>query len=237
MLKNWFKGTGGGTGDCSLFEGWSDEKLEKYDIDPDTYDHTNIATRPAIMMEGYCPQRVPFLTVIYMWDKKVDFLLSSRHDPITIGLGEPGMSTASIDNVDNVSTITSDTCSGSPRKRGPNKKQKGATTVEGVDTMISNVMDYLKKSNSENEENKKRPARDVDELLLENRPLTELFALIEQHQKHLKLLKDNDMLSDDKKLSIITEIEDIFEMVKSRSNRNKKRSADDNSLNSNVSKN
>ena len=172
-----------------------------------------------------------------MWDKKVDFLLSSRHDPITIGLGEPGMSTASIDNVDNVSTITSDTNSGSPRKRGRNKKQKGASTVDGVDTMISNVLDYLKKSNSENEENKKRPARDVDELLLENRPLTELFALIEQQQKHLKLLKENDMLTDDKKISIMTEIEDIFEMVNSRSNRNKKRSADDSSLNSNVSTN
>jgi len=236
VLKNWFKGTGGGTGDCSFFEGWSDEKLEKYNIDPDIYDHTNISTCPAVMMEGYCPQKVPFLTVIFMWDKKVDFLLSSRHDPITIGLGEPGMSTASIDNVDNVSTITSDTCTGSPRRRGPNKKKKGTTTVEGVDTMISNLMDYLKKSNSENEENRKQPTRDVDELLLENCPLTELFALIEQHQNHLKLLKDNDMLTDDKKIGIITEIEDIFEMVNSRTNRNKKQSADDSSLKSNVSK-
>ena len=101
--------------------------------------------------------------------------------------------------------------------------------------MISNVMEYLKKSNSENEENRKKTPRDVDELLLENRPLTELFTLIEQHQKHLKLLKDNDMLTDNKKISIITEIEDIFEMVISRTNRNKKRSADNNSLNSNVS--
>ena len=238
VLKNWFKGTGGGSGDSSLFEGWSDEKLEKYDIDPDTYDHTNIATRPAVMMERYCHQKVPFLTVIFMWDKKVDFLLSSRHDPITIGLGEPGMSTASINNVDNVSLITSDNNSGSPRKRGANKKKKkGTNTEDGVDTMISNVLDYLKKSNSENKENKKRPPRDSEELLLENRPLTELFALIEQHQKHLKLLKENDMLSNDKKISIITEIEDIFEMVNSRSNRNKKRSADDSSLNSNVSTN
>jgi len=129
--------------------------LEKYNIEPDTYDHINISPRPAVTMEGYCPQKVPFLTVIFMWDKKVDFLLSSRHDPITIGLGEPGMSTVSIDNVDNVSAITSDTCTGSPRRRGPNNKKKGATTMEGVDTMVSKVMDYLKKSNSENEENRK----------------------------------------------------------------------------------
>ena len=65
----------------------------------------------------------------------MDFLLSSRHDPITIGLGESGMGTASINNastinnVDNVSTITSDTCTASPRRRGPNNK-KCTTTVE-----------------------------------------------------------------------------------------------------------
>jgi len=70
VLKNWFKGTGGGTGDSTLFEGWLDEQLEKYNINPDTYDHTNIATRPAIMMEGYCTQRVPFLTVFFCGIKR-----------------------------------------------------------------------------------------------------------------------------------------------------------------------
>ena len=123
---------------------------------------------------------------------------------------------STIDNVDNVSTITLDTCTGSPRRRGPNKK-KYTTTVEGVDTMISNIMDYLRKSKDESE-NQKRPTRDVEELLLENRPLTEFFELIEHHQKHIKLLKDNDMLTDEKKISIITEIEDIFKMVNSRTN-------------------
>ena len=88
ILKKWYKGTGGGSGESTLFEGWSDEKLQRHDIDPDTYDHTNIASRPAVLMEGYCPQKIPFLTVIFLWDKNVDFLLSSRHDPLNIGQGD-----------------------------------------------------------------------------------------------------------------------------------------------------
>ena len=83
--------------------------------------------------------------------------------------------------------------------------------------MISNIMDYLRKSKDESE-NQKRLTRDIEELLLENRPLTELFELIERHQKYIKLLKDNDRLTDEKKISIITEIEYIFKMVNSRTN-------------------
>lgn len=66
VLKNWFKVIVGMTGDSTLFEGWSDETLERYNIDPDTYDHTHISTRPALMMEGYCTHRIPFRTVIFM---------------------------------------------------------------------------------------------------------------------------------------------------------------------------
>ena len=63
----------------------------------------------------------------------MDFLLSSRHDPISIGLGEPGMDTT-IDNVDNVSTITSDTCA-SPRRK-TNSKKKVVASTEGLENIM-----------------------------------------------------------------------------------------------------
>ena len=90
VLKDWFKGTGGGSGLCTEFEGWNDEKLERFDVDLDTYDHTDIASRPAVLINGYCKQRIPYLTAIHLWDKVSDYLLSSRHDPVKIGRGEGG---------------------------------------------------------------------------------------------------------------------------------------------------
>ena len=140
------------------------------------------------MMEGYCPQRVPFLTVIFLSDKKVDFLLSSRHDPISIGLDEH-----------DVSTIKTDTCRSPGRRKAQNKKY--IDTAEGLEIIMKNVIKLCKTNKDESQNNKQKPTTNGDELLLKNRPLTELFELIEQHQKHLKLLKHNNMLTDEKKTS------------------------------------
>ena len=94
MLTLWFKGTGDGSGAENMFEGWSDAKLDKYDIVTDYYDHSNITSRPIVLMQGYSKQRTPFFTIIHMWDKMSDFLLSSLHDPLFIGSGETGMELA-----------------------------------------------------------------------------------------------------------------------------------------------
>ena len=91
VLKNWFKGTGGGAGLTTMLESWNDEKLDKYNIDIDTYDHTNMNERPSILLDIYCNQRTPYLTVIYLMDKASDYLLASRHDPLKCGRSEPGM--------------------------------------------------------------------------------------------------------------------------------------------------
>lgn len=143
-MKNLFKVTSGGAGDSTLFKGWSDKKLKRYNIDPDTYSNTTIATCPAIMMEGYCTQRVPCLTIIFLQDKIVGVLLSSRHNPISIGVGEPGMgtaaidNTATIDNVDNVSTITSDIWISPMRRAAP--KNQVIATVGGLETSMMNAI-------------------------------------------------------------------------------------------------
>ena len=50
-LKDWFKGTGGGPGIDAAFQTWGDEKMEKYDVDLDTYDHTDVNSRPVILFQ------------------------------------------------------------------------------------------------------------------------------------------------------------------------------------------
>ena len=59
-LTQWFKGTGRGSGFTIMFEGWSDEKLSKYNMDLDNYDHTDVSSRPIILIQGYAKQRTPF---------------------------------------------------------------------------------------------------------------------------------------------------------------------------------
>ena len=49
VLKDWFKGTGGGSGLAREFETWDEEQMKKYDIDND-YNHTNISSRPPILL-------------------------------------------------------------------------------------------------------------------------------------------------------------------------------------------
>ena len=106
LLHQWHKGTGGGPGLDMYFESWSEEKRNKYDVDLDTYDHTNISSRPAISIENYNQDIVkkPYLTIIHMWDKISINLLSSKNDPFIEKAGEIGMESSSDDERQTVST-------------------------------------------------------------------------------------------------------------------------------------
>ena len=68
LLHLWCKGTGGGPGFDIYFESWSQGKKDKYNIDIKTYDHSNVAGRPALLIENYSRDLVknPYLTVIHM---------------------------------------------------------------------------------------------------------------------------------------------------------------------------
>ena len=184
-------------------------------------------------MEGYCPQKIPFLTVIFLWDKHVDFLLSSRHDPLKIGQDEPGMSRTNNKTSDTVSMITTDVSMGSPKSK--TKLKKMAATTDGIQDMINNMATLVKNANAGDNSSSKAVPIDEGTLLLENRPIKELLSIIEQHNKHLNLLKDMGMLSDEKKVTIVAEIESIFKIVNNRSINKKRPSVDISSDTSNVS--
>ena len=118
-----------------MFEGWSANKLSKYDIDLDTYDHSEIANRPAILVQCYSNHKSPFLTVIHLWDKFADYVLSSRHNPINISLGEPGMDNKT------VAVESSARCTigfGSPKR----KLESDAFTM---DALVKTHIDLCKK--------------------------------------------------------------------------------------------
>ena len=116
-LKDWFKGTGGGPGTDQAFETWNDEMRTKYDYDPETYGHTDVASCPIVLFQSFTKNRVPFLTVIRMWDEACDYLLSSKHDPLTIGSGEIGFEDTATEDIQNGSVTLSPVKLGRKRKK------------------------------------------------------------------------------------------------------------------------
>ena len=143
-LSNWNKGTGGGSGLASKFETWSDDKLNKYDIDPSIYDHTDVQNRPSILMEGYTKNKM-YLTVMYMWDEKMDFILSAKYDPLRLGRGEAGLGREDTNEDVSMSGL-SILCSKTSKRSSPTKGSKQATKKDPQDamaTMVKSVIDAV----------------------------------------------------------------------------------------------
>ena len=144
-LKDWFKGTGGGPGIDAAFQTWGNEKVEKYDVDLDTYDHTDVNSRPVILFQNYTKNKIPFLTIIRMWDKISDYILSAKHDPLMIGSGEVGFDDGSDALTSDISANDKSVCS---VKKSPNKKKrKTSSSSDGFDdisNMISSVVSTCK---------------------------------------------------------------------------------------------
>ena len=91
MMTKWFLGTGGGDGCSNFFENSDYTKLDKYSIDLDEYDHTNMVERPSILIDNYHTHTNSYLKMIYLWDKKVDFLLPSKYNLLMTGTGKAEM--------------------------------------------------------------------------------------------------------------------------------------------------
>ena len=109
ILKLWYKGTGGGSGNSTLFENWYHEKLDKYDVDVDIYDHTKVSMRLSILMDKYVNKK-KYITVIFLWGELSYHLLSSKYDPVmTKGGNEMGIPKPNDTSVSGISTTSSRT--------------------------------------------------------------------------------------------------------------------------------
>ena len=52
---------------------------------------------------------------------------------------------------------------------------------------------------------------------MENLPLDDLYKMLQQHKLHMKFLKDNDMMTDDRKLKIVEKVEYISHIIEGSS--------------------
>ena len=133
ILNDWNKGTGGGPSLDRYFKGWSEEKLNKYDINLETYNHTIVLDRPPILIENYIRDaaKKPYLAVIQMCDDLLHNLLSSILDPLITKGGEVGVALSSDEEIDspsqaNESLNTSNKKSKRTKKRNLGKKYVSA---------------------------------------------------------------------------------------------------------------
>ena len=159
VLKNWFKGTGGGSGEYNMFENWSDEKLNKYNINPELYDHTNIQVCPPIMIKGYAKNK-KYLTILFMLDNRKDLLLASKYDPVKIGMGEAGIRRQHDDD-SRLSSITPNLSNTS------SPKAKKANPEEEACSMMKTILQYAMDTQAEDNP-KKNEVPSAETLALEN---------------------------------------------------------------------
>mmetsp|Transcript_9710 Transcript_9710/g.11374 ORF Transcript_9710/g.11374 Transcript_9710/m.11374 type:complete len:116 (-) Transcript_9710:132-479(-) len=113
-----------------------------------------------------------------------DFLLVSRHDPLKIGLGEPGME----DSGDNDSTITTEPTDSvsdntSPKKSPKRKRKARAEDEVDMSSMLRSVVETCNSLNGNN-----KPSLKPRHTPTKDWPLKDIYDLIEQHKLRLKFL-------------------------------------------------
>ena len=80
----------------------------------------------------------------------------------------------------------------------------------------------------------KRKAGDMQQgLRLQS--LSDLMELVKQHQTYMSFLKDCGMLTEDRKVGIVSEIDNIFDIIRSRSGEHTSKTTDDNYIDSDSS--
>lgn len=159
ILNSWHKGTGGGPGLYIYFQTWSHDKLNKYDIDLENYDHTEVGKRPPILFDNYInnPVKKPQLTIIYLWDHISHNQLSSKFDPFSLNDGEVGCNVPSNDDEsDNLNTAKKKSPSsneaiypnkGTPKKRKYEKKPPiDSGEADEISIAVKGVLGMLKTS-------------------------------------------------------------------------------------------
>ena len=127
----------------------------------ETHDHTNIISRPDILLGSYCSQRIPYLTV----------LLASRYNPLAIITGKPRMG-----EEENVSTIITSSSRRSPTNR------KAIQDTSGLDKMIKSVVKFCKGNSGGGSNNHVIEGDSAESAVMtEDLPINDLYALIEQY--------------------------------------------------------
>ena len=212
MCSKWYSGTGGGDGRSTFFESWDEAKLNKYSIDPNNYDHTNVSKRPSILIDSYHSNRTPYLTMIFLWDEMVDHLLSSRYDPLDAGTGEAGMPRSNDDDnssLANISPIFNSSLRPHSKssKTKSNKSSYSNSSYDLNDTM-KEMIDLISCSNkSEASSQLNQSVAPQENVQPQSLALSDLLRLLDTHKSHYNFLKENDLLTEDRKRNVLEDID------------------------------
>ena len=211
-MKDWYKGTGGSSGSSTMFQDWSTEKLNAYDIDPAVYDHSDIKMRPSILIDNYSKKK-KYLTIIFLWDETKDFILASKYEALKIGLGEAGIA-GRFDDDDDMSGISNSVSS--PSKSTKVKPRKIMTIEEEATEMVQTVVNLVMEKEAQNKK------IDTDNEL-ENQSLSDLTELHKMYMTNFSFHKENGTLSSKRETEMLSQIDYIFSIIENRG-KNKKRS-------------
>ena len=223
VLKQWNKGTGGGPGLDIYFESWDGDKLDKYKLNLEDYDHSSVKDRPAILIDAYHQDHTkkPYITIIHLWNALSHNLLSSKHDPFEGNCGKIGFGSSDDSSLTSRSKSSPSSSSKSSRmstaRRLKRKGRKGknvivdADTTDDIQTVVQDCMTVLKQNNPQPSVAKKKKSQNLDDLTL-----NELYELMEQHKKYLTFLKDNDMCTETEKKDVVQRVKDIYCIINNR---------------------
>ena len=210
MLYKWYKGTGGGSGEKTMFQDWSEEKMDRYDVIAEDYDHSNVKDRPSILIDSYSKKK--YLTVIFLWDEERDYILGSKYNPLSIGIGEAGINDRDDCTVSQIIMRSS-----------PEKSKVKMSTAEEATALVASVFSLV---------NEKKDSSKDDMMGIEEQSLADLMKLHEMYLANFTFKKENGMLTDENKVSMMQKMDRIFEIIEDRSS-GMKRSIDDVDNNSN----
>ena len=211
ILNDWYKETSGGPGLDKYFESWSEEKLNKYDINLETYDHTIVSDRPPILIENYICDAVKktYLTVIHMWDDLSHNLLSSKFDPFVTKGGEVGVALSSDEEINSPSQANESLNTSNKKSKRTKKRKHGNNTSpqkngeEDILIAVKVVISMLREVDSEKNVVKYTTNYDLEDL-----PLKDLYDLMEQHKGHPKFLQESNMCKDEEKKETISHVKE-----------------------------
>ena len=152
------------------------------------------------------------MTLIHIWDKKSDMLLSLKYDPLKIGHGEPGMtSVAAATNTSSSMTISTLTSSSSTSPSSKKRKERGSKATFEINEVLGTMMKFFRTDsdmNSIHKVNKVSEGKAVGDTIksIDQMSLDELFNINEQYQNHLKFMKEMDMCDDEMKNDVVNKI-------------------------------
>ena len=150
------------------------------------YDHHDVSSRPIILINEYHNHRYPYLTMIYLWDEMVDFLLSSRCDLLNVGKGDVGMPCED-DTESAPSSSAPSRRSKSPKSKPPrhkqNKNNKDSGIEETMKEMIESITDSCAQEKSSSNQNHNYKIKTLK--------LGDCYKLYDKHLMHMRFLKEN----------------------------------------------